>query len=327
MLKIGVIGAGHLGSIHIKLLSQNKDIEMTGIYDTDSDRAGEISKLYNTKLFAARKELIESADAVIIASPTIYHFEIAKDCLIAGKPCFIEKPITDTYQNALELIEIAKNKNLVLQVGHVERFNPVMSALDKYDIRPLFIEGHRLSQFKPRATDVSVIHDLMIHDIDLCLMLIKSPVAKIDANGVAVLTQTPDIANARITFENGAVVNLTASRISAAPMRKLRIFQKSSYFSLDFAKQEIKIFGLSESHIPANSVPAMVLGSIDIDSISKHIYMEIPPIPQINAIEQEQKSFINSVINNLPAKVDGFQAGEALRIVEIINEIITNRTL
>ncbi len=323
MLKIGVIGAGHLGSIHIKLLSQNDGVEFVGIYDTDSAKAKEIANLYHINSFASQEELIQNCDSVIIASPTIYHFEIAQQCLLSGKHTFIEKPITDTYDNALKLIEIAKDKDLILQVGHVERFNPVMSALNNYDINPLFIEGHRLSQFKPRATDVSVIHDLMIHDIDLCLMLIKSPVAKIDANGVSILTQTPDIANARISFENGAVVNLTASRISASPMRKLRIFQKSAYFSLDFAKQELKVFAISDDDLPTNALPALALGSIDVGDVSKQIYMEIPEIPQINAIDQEQRSFINSIINKEPAKVDGMQAAEALRVVEIINNIIT----
>lgn len=322
MLKIGVIGTGHLGSIHIRILTNNTNIAVSGIYDVSEARAKEIADLYKVHTFSSLDEIIAASDALIIASPTIYHYEIAEKCLSAGKHCFIEKPISHSYDSALKLIDLAEKKNLLLQVGHVERFSPVISALKDYSISPLFIEGHRMSQFKPRATDVSVIHDLMIHDIDLCLNFIKSPIEKIDANGVSILTHTPDIANARLTFQNGAVCNLTASRISASPMRKLRIFQKNAYFSLDFAKPEIKIFGIYDEEIPADSVPAIDLGSIDLGDNKKDIYMNVPCIPQVNAIEEEQNSFIHSIENSHPAKVDGKQAAEALRIVEIVNDII-----
>lgn len=325
MLKIGVIGAGHLGSIHIRLLSNNDNASISGIYDVNQERAKEISNINNVYSFYSLDDIISSSDALIIASTTIYHYEIAEKCLNAGKHCFIEKPITDTYENALKLIDLAEKKSLLLQVGHVERFSPVISAIKDYKINPLFIEGHRMSQFKPRATDVSVIHDLMIHDIDLCLNFIKSPIEKIDANGVSILTHTPDIANARLTFKNGAVANLTASRISASPMRKLRIFQKNAYISLDFAKPEIKVFGIYDDEVPAGSVPAIDLGSIDLGDKKKDIYMNVPCIPQVNAIEEEQSSFIHSIENSLPAKVDGKQAAEALRIVEIINDTIHNQ--
>ncbi len=335
MLNIGVIGAGHLGAIHIKLLSQNKSINLIGIYDTDVFKAKEIANIYNIISFDSQIDLIKNCDCLIIASPTIFHHSIAKECLLQGKHCFIEKPITDTYSNALELIQIAKDKNLILQVGHVERFNPVMAVLDKYEISPLFIEGHRLSQFKPRSLDVSVVHDLMIHDIDICLMLTKSKIKKIEANGVSVLTNSTDIANARIHFNNGAVANLTASRISAKPMRKLRIFQKSAYFSLDFEKQDVKIFGLTENNINPNNINpenekiqnSIILGTIELDSINKNIIMENPTVPNINAIEQEHYSFINSIVNNSPAKVNGDEAAEALRIVEIINDLIIEQKI
>jgi predicted dehydrogenase len=204
-------------------------------------------------------------------------------------------------------------------VGHVERFNPALMSLKSYSIEPLFIEAHRLAQFKPRATDVSVIHDLMIHDIDIVLWMVKSPVKNVDANSVSVLTETADIANARITFENGCVANITASRISAQPMRKMRVFQKNGYMSIDFAKPSVDVYRLAHKEEVANTaIPAMMLGEIDAGNSSKSIVFEQPPVPSINAIAEEHAAFIRSIVHGDPIAVTAHEAMEALRIAEII---------
>ena len=229
-LSIAVIGTGHLGSIHAKLLSQNTDVRLCGIFDADMERTKAIADEYSVKAYENTDDVFSDADAVIIAAPTTVHYPLAMDAIRAKKHCFIEKPITTTFAEAEEIILAAQDYDVVVQVGHVERFNPALTALHQYNISPMFIEAHRLAQFKPRATDVSVVHDLMIHDIDIALWLVKSPVTSVDASGVAVLTETPDIANARLKFLNGCVANITASRISAQPMRKMRLFQKDGYF-------------------------------------------------------------------------------------------------
>lgn len=329
-IKIGVVGTGHLGSIHTKIWSTNPEIELVGIYDVSETRAREIAGQYSIKCFTSLDELIAACDAVTIAVPTTYHYEVAKKSILAGLHCFIEKPITQTYDEALELIRLAHEQDVLIQVGHVERFNSALTALRGQEINPLFIEGHRLSQFKPRATDVSVIHDLMIHDIDIVLWLTKSKVKSIEANGVAVLTDTPDIANARIIFENGAVANLTASRISAHPMRKLRIFRKNAYFSIDFANQNVEVYKIYEDGVAPSSAdsdtapksPAIMLGTIEAGIKNKNIFFEQPAVPSINAIEEEQHAFIRSISGEGDVLVTGEAGAEALRIAEKINEIV-----
>lgn len=323
-VKIAVIGTGHLGSIHTKLWKENANIELCGIFDSDKEKAIQVSKNFMTKSYEFLEQAIDEADALTIAVPTSLHFEIASRCVILGKHCLIEKPITANYLEASKLIDEARIRNVIIQVGHVERFNPALMAIKSYDIKPLFIEAHRLSQFKPRAIDVSVIHDLMIHDIDIILWLIKSKVKSIDADGVGVLTDNIDIANARIKFENGAVANLTASRISASPMRKMRIFQKDAYLSLDFANQEVEVFRLQEDgSAPTESgIPATMLGSIDLGLKNKNIYYEKPFVPTLNAIAEEQNAFIESINGNIPVPVGAEEAAEALRIAEEINSKI-----
>jgi predicted dehydrogenase len=322
-LKVGVIGTGHLGRIHTKLWNENPDAELIGIFENNTERAQEISTEFSTKAFENVDDLIKECDALTIAVPTSIHHTISAKCLDSGKHCLIEKPITGKYSQAKELIDKADANNVIIQVGHVERFNPVIAAIKNYDINPMFIEAHRLSQFKPRATDVSVIHDLMIHDIDILLWLIKSEVSSIDANGVGVLTDTIDIANARINFKNGAVANVTASRISANPMRKMRIFQKNAYISLDFGKQNVEVFRLSEdTPKDATAIPASMLGNLDDALKNKNIIYEKPEVPQLNAIAEEQTSFINAINNNTPAAVGAYEASEALKIVEEIQKII-----
>lgn len=318
-MNISVIGIGHLGMIHAKLLKQRDDIALIGISDASREREEYVAKELDISIHESMDIAIEKSDAVIISASTKAHYDIAKKAIIAGKHCFIEKPITSTYQEAIELITLAEANNVIVQVGHVERFNPALMSLKTYAIEPLFIEAHRLAQFKPRATDVSVIHDLMIHDIDIVLWMVKSPVKNVDANSVSVLTETADIANARITFENGCVANITASRISAQPMRKMRVFQKNGYMSIDFAKPSVDVYRLAEKEEVANTaIPAMMLGEIDAGNSSKSIVFEQPPVPSINAIAEEHAAFIRSIVHGDPIAVTAHEAMEALRIAEII---------
>jgi predicted dehydrogenase len=325
-LNIGVIGTGHLGTIHSKLWKQHTNANLKGIYDSDLNKATKLSEELNCSNFQSIEELLNECDAVTIATPTTLHSEVALKCIERNVHCLIEKPITENHQQALELISKAKENKVLIQVGHVERFNPALASLKKYSLSPMFIEAHRLAQFKPRATDVSVVHDLMIHDIDIMLWLIGSKVKKIDANGVAILTKNPDIANSRITFENGAVANLTASRISAKPMRKMRLFQKHSYISIDFGNQEVEVFRIlgDEEQAPPTAIPANMLGLLDEALQNKKIVYEKPEIIESNAILEEQKAFIEAIINNSEVAVSAHEAAEALRIAELISEQINN---
>jgi len=323
-LKVSVIGTGHLGSIHTKLWKENPTTKLLGIFDVSRLKSQEIAAKYDVIRFETIDECIDQSDALIISVPTVNHFEIAMKCIKKGKHCLIEKPITSSFEEAKIICEEAKARNLKIQVGHVERFNPAIAALKNYLNNPLFIEAHRLSQFKPRAIDVSVVHDLMIHDIDIVLSMVKSKVTKIDANGVAVITDTPDICNARLTFENGTVANLTASRLSANSMRKMRIFQNNSYLSIDFAKPDLEIFSiLDDGTLPPDSlIPATMLGKIEAGIKNKNIFFEKPNLPILNAIDEEQKAFANCIVNDLPVPVSAEDATEALRIAEEISKII-----
>lgn len=317
-LKVAVIGTGHLGSIHTRLWKQSAEAELIGVYDVDSEKVNSVASENNCKVFNSLEEVFSSVDAVTIAAPTSLHYEIASAAIKRGRHCLIEKPIADSYSQGKALIELAEERKVLIQVGHVERFNPAIAALKGYKLNPMFIEAHRLSQFKPRATDVSVIHDLMIHDIDIMLWLVKSPVKRIDANCVAVLTDTPDIANARITFENGAVANLTASRISAKQMRKMRLFQQNAYISIDFGKQSVEVFRLSDNGNDSGA-PATMLGTIEASGKNKTIYYENPSAPKLNAIAEEQAAFVKAVLYGEPVAVCAEDAAEALRIAEIIS--------
>lgn len=321
-LKVSVVGVGHLGSIHARLWSNLAGGVLAGIYDADPERANTIAKEIGTKTFATLDEAFSNSSAVTIAVPTTLHFEVAMQAIERGIHCLIEKPITQTYAEAQELIQAARQKGVTVQVGHVERFNPSIAAIKNLGISPLFIEAHRLSQFKPRAIDVSVIHDLMIHDIDIALWLAKSPVESISANGVAVLTETTDIANARINFKNGAVANLTASRISARPMRKMRIFQKNAYISIDFGKQEVEVFKLLREGEtgPTESVPATMLGMLDAGVQNQKIGYFKPKVENVNAIAEEQIAFRDTILSGTPVAVSAEEASEALRIAELIAE-------
>ncbi|MGC8748256.1 MAG: Gfo/Idh/MocA family oxidoreductase [Candidatus Kapaibacteriota bacterium] len=322
-LMVSVIGVGHLGTIHAKLLKNNEYANLVGIFDINREKAYQLANELNCRRFESLDEAKENSDAIIIATPTTTHYEIAQQFLEKSIHCFIEKPITVTYKQALHLIEKAKEKNAIIQVGHVERFNPALKAVMKYTPKPLFIESHRLSQFKLRATDVSVISDLMIHDIDIILWLVKSRIKRIHANGVAVLTDTIDIANARIEFENGAVANLTASRISAKPTRKMRFFQKQAYFSIDFANQKVEIYKIVEGSDTQNlGLPAIMLGNINDSPKNVKIIFEQPEIEESNAIVDEHNSFFRAILYGEMVPISAFEASQALRLSEMIERKI-----
>jgi predicted dehydrogenase len=260
-------------------------------------------------------------DAVVIAAPTSLHYELALECLDRGFHCFIEKPVTATYEQAKALIERAASTDRIIQVGHVERFNPALGSLHDYDMQPLFIEAHRLAQFKPRAIDVSVIHDLMIHDIDLLLWMTKSQIVDVQATGVSVLTSTTDICNARLTFANGCVANVTASRISAKPMRKLRVFQRDGYMSIDMATGVAELYRLIDTSMlnPDRHTP---LGQVATEHGDKVIVHDAPAPVQVNAILEEQRAFVESIRGGRDVAVTLHDGAEAVRIAEWIDRII-----
>ncbi len=326
-LKVSVIGTGHLGTIHTKLWSQNELVELVGIFDVNDEKATQLSNEFKIKKFASIDELLSESDAVTIAAPTSDHYAITKECINKGVHCLIEKPITSTSIEAKELIKLAEENKVTLQVGHVERFNPALTAIKSYNPTPIFVEAHRLAQFKPRAIDVSVVLDLMIHDIDIVLWMIKSEVINVAANGVGVLTDTPDIANARLTFKNGAVANLTASRISAKPMRKMRIFQKNAYISVDFGKQDVDVFRILEDNEQAHKdlQLATMLGTIEAGSKNANIVFEKPKVFEINAIAEEQSAFAKAILDNSAVAVSAIEATEALRIAELISDQINEQ--
>ena len=330
-LKISVIGVGHLGAIHCGLLAKNKSVNFIGVYDTDANKKIKQANLHNVNAFDTVDVAIDSADAVIVVVPTIFHKEVAEKILTSGKHCFIEKPVCSNLYEAKKLLELEKRYAVKIQIGHIERFNPAIISAQKHTLNPSFIEAHRLSQFRPRSVDVSVIHDLMIHDIDLSLWLANgSRVESIDANGVSIITDTIDLASARIKFENGMVANLTASRISAKPMRKFRIFQKHSYFSLDLASGKVEAFriidNITDNSTTEISVPTEMLGEIPALKDKKIVY-EMLEIPSINAMAIEQQSFIDSIIHNKLVACSLLEGVNALEIAERINELVMNENV
>lgn len=320
-IKVGVIGTGHLGKIHTKLYKEIDNCELIGIYDPDFSRAIDVATELSVRSFPSMEQLLKYTDAVSIAAPTSAHYSIAKECLLEGKHVCIEKPITAAINQAEELVKLSQEKNLKLQIGHVERFNPALLSLDHFELKPMFVQSDRLAQFNPRGTDVAVVLDLMIHDIDIILSLVKSEVKKVEASGVAVVSDTLDIANARIEFENGAVANVTASRISQKKMRKMRIFQKDSYISIDFNSGVSEVFRL----IPADEIinPASItFGEMGVGAKKKRIIYEQPEVKEVNALKHELSLFIDSIKNNTRPVVSGEDGLRAIIVAElIINKI------
>jgi predicted dehydrogenase len=321
-LNVAVIGVGHLGRIHARLWKRIPGAELVGVYDVDPERSESIASELEVGTFSTLEELYGAVDAVSIVTPTSTHAAIAAEALGRGIHCFIEKPITATYEEALRLIELADSRGLTLQVGHVERFNPAFLALGGETLQPMFIESHRLAQFKPRATDVAVVLDLMIHDIDLILHIVGAEVREVRASGVAVVSDSIDIANARIEFANGCVANLTASRISQKQMRKMRLFQKDSYISIDFAEPAVEIFRIGSDRVTHVDVPSIYLGEIEAGTRRRSILYERPEVLPGNAIERELQEFVDAVRNGTPPPVTAAAGAEALRLAEeIIREI------
>jgi predicted dehydrogenase len=318
MLSLGVFGTGHLGKFHLNNWLEIENVNIEGFYDPSDEAAQNIIDKYNLKRYTDPGDLIEHCDAVDIVSPTITHYDLCKMAILKSKHVFVEKPLANSISEAREIVKLVKEANIKFQVGHVERFNPAFLALKEYDLNPMFLEVHRLAQFNPRGTDVSVILDLMIHDIDIILSLVKSNVKYISANGVDVLSDTPDIANVRIEFDNGCVANLTSSRISMKRMRKMRLFQKDSYISIDFLDKKTEI-------IKYKSPGDRDVFSFDVETNdgTRTIAVSAPVIQKSNAIKMELQSFADAIEKNTPtviSEVDGFRAMEvAHQILEKIN--------
>ena len=316
-LRIGVLGAGYLGKIHLSLLKESKHFDLVGFYDTKTQIAAKISREFGYQSFSDINQLLQAVDVVDIVTPTHTHFELAKKALQNGLHVFLEKPITTTVEQANELVSIAKSKGLLGMVGQVERFNPAFIAAHSYIKEPKFIESHRLAEFNPRGTDVSVILDLMIHDIDAILSVVKSKVVNVHANGVSVISQTPDIANARLQFENGCVANLTASRISLKTMRKSRFFQKDAYVSVDYFDKKVEIVSMKDAPKTPEDF-AMILKNAE--GVEKQIFFDNPEVQESNAILSELESFADAIQKNKEPLVS-LQAGtSALEVAyQIIN--------
>ena len=318
MLKVGIFGVGHLGKFHINNWKEIDGVKLAGFYDPNDETAKQVVSEYQLKRFSDPDKLIEACDAVDIIAPTNHHFTLCEKAIRKGKHVFVEKPLAHTIEEGRLLVNMAKEANIKMQVGHVERFNPAYLAVKDLNLNPMFIEVHRLAQFNPRGTEVSVILDLMIHDIDIILSLVNSDVKSIVANGVGVMTDTPDIANVRIEFNNGCVANLTSSRISMKKMRKMRVFQKDSYIGIDFLDKKTEIIKLKEE--TDENVFAF---DIETPQGKKTIALEKPEVGQANAIKLELAAFVDSITNNTPtvvSELDGFLAMEvAHKILEKIN--------
>ena len=320
MIKIGVIGAGHLGKFHLNNWLEIEGVTVAGFCDTDDANSKTVEEKYKIKRFSTPEELLEHCDAVDIVAPTTFHYDLCALAIRKGKHVLVEKPLTNTMDEAKALLKLAKESNLRFQVGHVERFNPAFTALDNYNLEPKFIEVHRLAQFNPRGTDVSVILDLMIHDIDIILHLVKSNVSYISANGVAVLSDTPDIANVRIEFDNGCVANLTSSRISMKKMRKMRLFQKDAYIGIDFLEKKTEII---KQNMPGDK--NVFTFDIDTGKGKKTVAIANPVVKDVNAMKAELTAFRDAVKNNTETPVsvlDGYRAMDVAH--QILGKI--NRT-
>ena len=320
MLKIGVFGTGHLGKFHLNNWKEISGVDLVGFYDPNDQVAEEVSNQYGIPRFTDPVALLQAIDAADIVAPTNFHFELCQLAIRNGKHVFVEKPLANTMEEARELVKLVKESNVKMQVGHVERFNPAYLATRNLRLNPMFIEVHRLAQFNPRGTEVSVILDLMIHDIDIILNMVKSEVRNISSSGVAVMTDTPDIANVRIEFNNGCVANLTSSRISMKKMRKMRLFQKDAYVGIDFLNKKTEVIRLK-----ADADVNVFEFDIDTPKGKKTIAVANPSVPEVNAIKKELEEFRDAIVNNtqpVVSEVDGFRAMEVAH--QILNKIRHN---
>lgn len=315
MLRVGIFGVGHLGKFHLNNWKEITGVEIVGFFDPNDQAATEVIEKYNIRRYEHAEDLMDACDAVDIVAPTTYHYALCAAAIRKVKHVFVEKPLAATMTEAKDLLKLAREVNIKFQVGHVERFNPAFLATKGLELNPMFIEVHRLAQFNARGTEVSVILDLMIHDIDIILTIVKSEVKSISASGVAVMTDTPDIANVRIEFNNGCVANLTSSRISMKRMRKVRVFQKDGYIGMDFLNKKTEVIRLKsaeDDHV----------FSFDIETAhgKKTIAVANPQIPEVNAIKMELETFRDSIVENKPTVVsiiDGYRA------MDIAHQILT----
>ena len=322
MLKVGIFGVGHLGKFHVKNWKEIDQVEIVGFYDPNDSNATDVSSTYGIKRFTSINELLELVDAVDVVTPTQFHYPVCEEALRKSKHVFVEKPLANDMQEAAALLKLTKEAKVKFQVGHVERFNPAFQALKNHKLNPLFIEVHRLAQFNPRGTEVSVILDLMIHDIDIILNLVKSEIKQISASGVAVMTETPDIANVRIEFHNGCVANLTSSRISLKKMRKMRLFQKDAYIGIDFLEKKSEIIRLKGEHDPAE------LFTFDIETPqgTRTVAIENPVTENNNAMKAELIAFRDAILNDTPTVVSEMDGYLALDIAhQILDKIKNNK--
>lgn len=315
MLKVGVLGAGHLGKIHLRLLNQSEKYELVGFHDPDEINAKKVAVEFGYSYFENINALIDAVDVIDIVTPTLSHYECAKKAVAKGKHIFIEKPITNTVEEAEHIRELLAQHNIRGQVGHVERFNPAFKAVKHQVKNPMFIETHRLAEFNPRGTDVPVVLDLMIHDIDIILSVVNAKVKNVYASGVSVISDTPDIANARIEFENGCVANLTASRISLKNMRKTRFFQKDAYISVDFLEKKCEVVKMKDA--------PEIVGDFDMilqnaEGVKKQIYFDNPEVGNNNAILEELETFAHAINTNTTPVVTLHDGTEALRVATMI---------
>jgi predicted dehydrogenase len=326
LLRVGVVGVGHLVSLHARMLCQLSGVTLGAVFDTDPEKARAVAAQCGSVAAETLDELLDRVDAVTVATDTRAHFTVASRALEKGKHVFLEKPIAGTIQEADDLCDAARDRRLVLQIGHIERFNPAIVALEPYQIEPMFVESHRLAQFNPRGTDVGVVHDLMIHDIDLILSFVHSSVSRVEANGVAVVSDSVDIANARLQFDNGCVANVTASRISQRKMRKMRLFQRNGYISIDFLEGLAEVFRLVGPDEP-NSKGTMMLGEIGSGKHKRTIVYEQPKVKEINPLQYELELFMQSVRTGSRPLVSGEDGRNALEVAHIIMKKIDEQTV
>jgi len=317
-IRVGVIGVGHLGRFHTLNYAQIPEVELVGVTDLDAEKAAHVAAEGRCQALKDIDALLDAVDAVSVAVPTDHHFSVGKHVLERGIHCLIEKPITESVDQAQELIHLSEEQGVVLQVGHVERFNPAVRGLQGIELKPKFIESHRLAPFNPRGTEVAVVLDLMIHDIDIILSLVKSPIKSVDASGVAVVSESVDIANARIRFENGCVANLTASRISQKKMRKMRLFQKDTYISVDFLQKFSEIYELAEGKTDR----AIIMGEIGVGDKKKQIVYLRPDVPEEGGLRVELEAFVLTVAGQKPAAVTGREGKEALAVaIQVLDQM------
>lgn len=326
-LTLGIIGVGYLGQIHTKLASKIDEIELVGIFDQDQATCRKVAEQFGTAAFSSSKELMRQAQAISIVVPTEAHHQVALQALELGCHVFIEKPMAHRVQEAREINQVAREKNKKLQVGHIERFNPAFLCLRDQNIQPLFVECHRLSRYNPRGTDVSVILDLMIHDLDIILHLMQDKPKSVLACGVSVVSEGEDIANVRLGFEGGGVANLTSSRISTKDMRKMRIFQKNCYIGIDFLEQKSQIISLDSGEKQDCGADALVLGQIGSGKQSRQVILQNPPRPEVNSLQKELQEFALAVQNDTQPLVTGEDGLQALELAHTILDKIKHPEL